>query len=84
VGYGAENMYGGTKNAWKDANGITHDRNDIKRYRQWFLAPDVDLTRIKTNNKFLKVILFLANIAKFPTPSLEASGGKIKWNWIHF
>src|SRR5690606_38410616 len=52
VGYGAEGMFGGTKNIGSDANGnINFDRQDIKRYRQWYLSPDIDLTKIKTNKK---------------------------------
>jgi uncharacterized protein YfiM (DUF2279 family) len=84
VGYGAEDMYGGNDNTWKDEGGINHNRNDIKRYRQWYLAPDVDLTKIKTRSKFLKVALFCFNVLKFPTPSIELSQGKVKWNWMHF
>lgn len=84
VGYGAENMYGGNDNRWNDEDGINHNRNDIKRYRQWYLAPDVDLTKIQTRSKFLKVALFCFNVLKFPTPSVEFSQGKMKWNWLHF
>jgi len=50
VGYGAEGLFGGTQNIARDDNGnITFSRPDIKRYRQWFIAPDIDLTKIKTN-----------------------------------
>ena len=84
AGYSAEGMYEGKSNLWKDANGVLHDRTDVPRYRQFYLAPDIDLTRIKTKNKVFKVLLFIANAAKFPTPSLELSQGKMKWNWIHF
>ncbi|MEO7293546.1 MAG: hypothetical protein ABIW34_10610, partial [Ginsengibacter sp.] len=60
------------------------DRSDIKRYRQWFLAPDVDLTKIKSNKRAVKIILGVLNSFKFPTPSLEFSNGSIKGHWIHF
>ncbi|MEO7529781.1 MAG: DUF2279 domain-containing protein, partial [Sediminibacterium sp.] len=55
VGYGADGMFGGTENIVKDKSGITvFDRSDLPRYRQWYLAPDIDLTKIKTKSKFLK------------------------------
>lgn len=84
VGYGAEGMYGGETNSWKDKNGIPHTRFDIPRYRQFYLAPDIDLTRIKTRSKALKIGLFVLNSFKFPAPSLEFSQGKLKGNWIQF
>ncbi len=85
VGTGAEGMFGGYENVGKDKNGqVIFNRPDIKRYRQWYLAPDIDLTKIKTNKKGVKMLLSVLNILKFPTPSLELSNGKFKWNWIHF
>lgn len=84
VGYGAEGMYGGDDNRWIDKAGIPHNRTDITRYRQFYISPDIDLTRIKTKSKPLKVALFVLNSFKFPAPSLEFSQGKLKGNWIHF
>lgn len=80
VGYGAENMFGGYENIAKDKNNgnISFDRRDLKRYRQWLLAPDVDFTRIKTNSKFLRTAFAALNVLKFPTPALEFSGGSFK------
>jgi hypothetical protein len=84
VGYGAEGMYGGEQNRWVDKTGVSHHREDIQRYRQFYLSPDIDLTRIKTRSKFLKVTFFVLNSFKFPAPSLELSQGKLKGHWIHF
>ena len=85
VGYGAEDLFGGTGNIGKDANGnIVFNRPDIKRYRQWFLSPDIDLTKIKTNKKGVKFLLTVLSAFKFPTPSLEFSNGKFKAHAIHF
>ena len=85
VGYGAEGLFGGTENIGKDDNGnITFNRPDIKRYRQWFLSPDIDLTKIKTNKKGVKFLLTVLSAFKFPTPSLEFSNGKFKAHAIHF
>ncbi len=85
VGTGAEGMFGASENVDKDENGnITFYRPDIKRYRQWYLAPDIDLTKIKTNKKGIRMALRLLNVLKFPAPSLEYSNGSMKFNWIHF
>jgi len=84
-GYGAEGMFGARSNIAIDKTGnVIFDRSDIKRYRQWFIAPDIDLTRIKTNKKAVKILFAFLNSFKFPTPSLEFSNGNIKGHWIHF
>ncbi len=85
VGTGVEGLFGANENIDKDKDGnIKFYRPDIKRYRQWYLAPDIDLTRIKTSKKGIKVALMILNILKFPTPSLEYSNGNVKFNWFHF
>lgn len=85
VGYGAEGMFGGFENKWEDEDsGVPIDRTDIKRYRQWYLAPDVSFSKIKTKKKAVKVLLDVLDAFKFPTPSLELSNGKVKVHAIHF
>ena len=84
IGHGATNMFGAITNDWTDANGNAVSRNDLQRYRRFHFAPDVDLTKIKTKSKFLRSVFFALNSLKFPTPSLELSQGKVKWNWIMF
>ena len=85
LGTGAEGLFGANENIGKDKDGnIEFSRPDIKRYRQWYFAPDIDLTRIKTNKKGIKFALMILNILKFPTPSLEYSNGNVKFNWFHF
>jgi hypothetical protein len=85
VGTGAEGLFGANDNIGKDDNGtITFNRTDIKRYRQWYFAPDIDLTKIKTKRKGIKVALNILNIVKFPMPSLEYSNGRFKLNAITF
>lgn len=85
VGYGAEGMFGGFDNRWVDANtGTAINRSDIKRYRQWYLAPDIDFTRIRTNKKSVKVLLTFLNAFKFPMPALEYSNGRFKFNAVSF
>lgn len=79
VGHGAEGMFGGFENIARDKEGnVTFDRRDIKRYRQWYLAPDVDFTKIKTKGKFLRSVLSALNVLKFPAPALELSNGKLR------
>ncbi len=84
-GYGAEGMFGGVKNIGYDDNGnIIFDRQDIKRYRQWYLSPDIDFTKIPTDKKGVKVILAVLNCLKLPAPTLEYSNGSFKGHWIVF
>jgi len=84
VGYGADGMFGAEDNIWKDANGNIIDRSDIARYRQWYIAPDINLTKIKTKSKLLKVTLFVLNSFKFPAPSIGFSKNGVEFNWLHF
>lgn len=83
AGYGASGLFGGFENTARDANGaITFDRRDIRRYRQWYLAPDIDLTKIKTRSKILKTAFSVFNSFKIPAPALEFSEGKFRGKWM--
>ena len=85
IGYGANGMFGGYENIAYDKNGnISFNRQDIKRYRQWYLAPDIDLTKINTKSKLLRTVLAGLNAIKIPAPSLELSNGKLKGHWLSF
>jgi uncharacterized protein YfiM (DUF2279 family) len=85
AGYGAEGMFGGYSNIAYDKNGnIIFDRTDLPRYRQWYVAPDIDLTRIRTKSKLVKTLLSTFNAIKFPAPALELSRGKLKFRVIGF
>lgn len=85
IGTGAEGLFGANENIGKDDNGIINfNRPDVKRYRQWYLAPDIDLTRIKTNRKGLKLAFQILNIVKFPMPALEYSNGRFRLHAIAF
>jgi len=84
IGYGADEMFGGFENKWEDDPGVIVDRTDIKRYRQWYLAPDINFSKIKTNSKAMRVLFAALDAFKFPAPGLELSNGKISVNALHF
>jgi uncharacterized protein YfiM (DUF2279 family) len=85
VGYGAGGLFGGTRNYAEDKNGnVTFNRPDIRRYRQWYISPDIDLSKIRTNSRFVRVILGALNAFKFPAPALEFSQGRFKGHWFYF
>ena len=85
VGTGASGMFGARSNLAKDNLGnIIFDRTNISRTRQWYLAPDVDLTKIKTKKKSIKALLFVLNSIKFPMPAIEFSEKKFKMRWVGF
>lgn len=86
VGYGAENMFGGFENKW-EVEGNTFQTDDARypRYRQFVMSPDIDLTKIKTKSKPLKVLLGMVNIFKIPAPALVINGkGGMKWDWLYY
>ncbi len=84
-GYGASGMFGAKQNTWTNAEGLSLDRRDIRRVRHFYLAPDVDLTRIKTRSRVLKTALYLVNCLKFPAPALEInSDGKLRVHALKF
>jgi uncharacterized protein YfiM (DUF2279 family) len=85
IGHGADGMFGGYENIGYDKNGnISFNRPDIKRHRQWYLSPDIDFTKIKTNSKFVRTILSGLNALKLPAPALELSNGKLQGRLIYF
>jgi hypothetical protein len=74
VGYGADGMFGGFRNEWFGPDDGLVTRYDIQRKRQFYLAPDIDFTKIKTKSKFLKSFFFALNALKCPTPALMING----------
>lgn len=85
-GYGADGMYGGFRNEWDDeGTGLPIHRGDIPRKRQFYLAPDVDFTKIKTNSKWLRTIFTFLNAFKFPAPTLMLDNhGSIRFYPLYF
>ena len=85
-GYGAENMYGGFENEW-EVDGIKYALNNDQypRYRQFYISPDIDLTKINIKSKPIKALVYMLNIFKVPAPALEINGsGVVKWKWLYY
>ena len=76
-GYGAEGMLTGNAN-----DALFPNQN---RVRQYYLSLDVDLSRIKTNSRFLKTIFDVFNVIKVPFPAIELnSKGRVKLHYLYF
>ncbi len=76
LGYGAENMLHG--------NPEENLANGYQSYRQYYIAPGIDFTRIPTNKRGLKILFFVMNIFHPPVPALEFSKHGIKGHALHF
>ena len=58
---------------------------ESKRYRQFYLSLDVDLTKIETKSHFVKTILTIFNTIKIPAPAIEIKGcGGYKMHSFYF
>lgn len=80
IGYGAEGMITG-----KDEFVNTVFFPESKRYRQFYLSFDLDLTKIETKSHFVKTILTVFNSIKIPAPTFEIRClGKSKMHLIYF
>ena len=84
VGYGADGLFGGFNNQWVDNAGNDFNRSDIPRRRQFYIAPDIDFSKIRVKNKFLKKALPVLNIFKMPAPALMFQKDKIKFYPLYF
>jgi uncharacterized protein YfiM (DUF2279 family) len=80
VGYGAEGMITGN-----DEFVNTVFLPESKRYRQFYLSLDLDLTKIETKSHFVKTILTVFNSIKIPAPTFEIRGsGGVKFHFLYF
>ena len=80
VGYGAEGMITGN-----DEFVNTIFLPESKRYRQFYLSLDVDLTKIETKSHLVKTILSIFNSIKIPAPTFEIkSSGETKFHFLYF
>ncbi|MFN6178314.1 MAG: DUF2279 domain-containing protein [Flavobacteriales bacterium] len=79
VGYGAEGMVTAFPPEGEQTGTGT------SRYRQFYLAPDIDLARIKVKSRALRTALFVLGSIKFPLPALEfTSTGQVNAHWVVF
>ena len=85
LGYGGDGMLGGFENSWEDGAGNKITRFDIPRKRQFYLAPDIDFTKIKTRSRFLKTTFAVLNSFKCPAPAFMLDNkGKLKAYAVYF
>lgn len=76
IGYGAEGLI--------SAHPEQQDPSDPS-FRQFYLSPDIDLTRIRSRSKAVRTLLFLANSIKVPMPALEwRSDNVLRGHWLYF
>ena len=81
-GYSAEGMLGAKSNP-AEYNG--EPLPDFERYSQYFLSLDVDLTKIKTKNETVRLLLNLIGYLKIPFPAVEYNRiDKVKWHWMYY
>jgi uncharacterized protein YfiM (DUF2279 family) len=75
VGYGAEGM----------VSAFPPEEGGGARFRQFYLAPDIDLARIKVRSRAWRTALFVLGSIKFPLPALEfTSTGQVNAHWVVF
>ena len=80
IGYGAEGMMGA-----EDGLINTIFLPEKERTRQFYVSLDLDLTKIKTENHFLKTLFSVFNSIKVPAPTLEFRElGGLKGHLIYF
>lgn len=82
-GYSSDLMLGATENKWTRKDGSSFDYKFIHRVRRFYIAPDIDFSKINTKSNFLTGSFFVLNMFKsFFAPSIEYnSRRKIK---VHF
>lgn len=82
LGYGADNMYGGYENQWTtEGETFSLDDDMYPRIHQYYLGLDLDFTRIKTKNHFIRGLFSIFNIFKAPSPAIEInSRGEVSFH----
>jgi len=81
AGYGAEGMTGAKSNP-SEINGIPVPYSE--RYRQFYIAPDIDLSRIPVRSKTLKLILNTIGFIKIPMPAVEFNKNGVRFHPLYF
>jgi hypothetical protein len=81
MGYGAEGMTGATNNP-SEIDGVTVPYSE--RYRQFYISPDIDLSRIRVKSKTLRLILDVIGFIKIPMPAIEFNKTGVKFHPLYF
>ncbi len=81
VGYSATGMTGAVSNPLY-FNGIPIP--PYERYSQFYLSPDIDLTKLNIRNKYLKILLKAVSFIKIPMPAVEFSKKGLKFYPVYF
>ena len=80
-GYGAEGMISANEDLFINTIFLPEQ----KRFRQYYISLDVDLTKIKTRSKLLKTVFSTINFIKIPAPTFEiTSKGTSKFHFLYF
>lgn len=81
VGYGAEGMTGGKRNPEQVNNVVIPS---FERYRQFYISPDIELSKINTKSKLLKAVFTMTSI-KIPMPTFMVTDkGNAKFYFLYF
>ncbi len=82
LGYGGDGMTGAFKNTIRDNN--DNIIPSFNRTRQYYVSFDIDLNKIKTKNKLLKICFKSIGFIKFPAPTLEITNKNLKFHSFYF
>jgi hypothetical protein len=84
VGYSVNGFVGATDNIFT-SKGVVYDYSNIKRYNQFFISLDVDLSKINTKYKWANSIIHTFGLFKIPFPALEFNKvDKLKGHILYF
>jgi hypothetical protein len=81
AGYGGEGMTGASSNP-TEIDGVPLPY--FERYRKYYIAPDIDLSRIDTGSQTFNMLLKFLGIFKFPLPTLEFSNKGVRFHPLYF
>ncbi|MFT4522236.1 MAG: hypothetical protein ACI8ZN_001176 [Bacteroidia bacterium] len=84
-GYGIDGFVGASDNLFIQ-NNVAFDYSHLPRSRQFYLSPDIDLTRLPVHRKSLKIALRILNCVKFPMPaiSFQSNSNNLTFKFVQF
>ena len=81
VGYGSDGMLGEFENKLSYRGAVLPE---YKRYRQFYLSLDIDLSKVKTNSRFMSHVFNALSYIKIPLPTIEFSNKKVRGHLFYF